>query len=214
MGRAIVKDHREFLIQYPKQPDNAARLALAADFGYLHGDRVLWDGLPFGIRSGTDISLFHLRGVSFDHTLRLTDCTGSGAIFEQCVFDQGSIEATPGHKVSWEGVTFRKCKFHGTTFGPATLSLRRASFESSSLRHVLFRNGRLAEACFDHCLLHDCALRSAVLTDATFRGADLRKVAFERTPLTGVDFSGAQFHQMDFYGPLDLTPCRALPSNA
>jgi uncharacterized protein YjbI with pentapeptide repeats len=56
--------------------------------------------------------------------------------------------------------------------------------------------------------------RVAVLTDATFRKADLRKVSFEHTPLTGVDFNGAMFHQMDFYGPIDLTPCRARPANA
>ena len=205
--------HKEFLILYPKQPDDAARLALAAEFGYLHGDRVLWDGLPFGIRSGTDISRFHFRQVTFDR-IRLTDCIGSGALFERCVFEQGSIEASPGHKVSWEGATFNACRFDDTTFGPATLSLRRASFESSSLRYVTFRLGRLAEACFDHCLVHECAFRGAILTDATFRHADLRKVSFELAHLDGVDFSDALFHQMDFYGPIDLTPCRARPANA
>jgi uncharacterized protein YjbI with pentapeptide repeats len=208
-----MKSHREFLIQYPKESSDEARLALAAEFGFLRDGRVFWDGIPFGIRPGTDISRFHIRGVSFDNT-RLTDCISTGAIFEGCEFQQGSIEASPGRKVCWDGVVFRSCRFHETTFGPATLSLHRASFESSSLRYVRFRFGRLSDACFDHALLHECSFRSAVLTNATFRRADLRKVSFERTPLTGVDFTGAQFHQMDFYGPLDLTVCRAQPANA
>jgi uncharacterized protein YjbI with pentapeptide repeats len=206
-------DYRDFLICYPKQPSDEARLALAAEFGFLKEDRVLWDGLPFAIKSGTDITRFHFRDVSFD-SLKLTDCVGSGALFEQCTFEQGTIEASPGHKVSWEGVHFRSCRFNGTTFGPATLSLRRASFQSSTLQDVNFRYGRLAEASFDHCRLIHCSFRSAVLTDATFRKADLRKVSFEQTPLIGVDFGGALFHQMDFWGPVDLTLCRALPANA
>jgi len=208
-----MSDHRDFLIRYPKQPDDDSRLKLAAEFGFLQDGRVLWDGLPFGIRGGTDISLFHFRRVAFDR-IRLTDCMGSGAIFEECEFDQGYIEASPGQKVSWESADFRACRFLGTTFAPATLSLRGASFQSCSLRDVKFRFGRLAEACFDHCLLHECSFRSAVLTDATFRHADLRKVSFERTPLAGVDFTNALFHQMDFYGPIDLTPCRVRPANA
>ena len=208
-----MKSHRDFLIQYPKESSDEARLALAAEFGLLRDGRIVWDGISFGIRAGTDVSLFHFRGVTFER-IRLTDCIGAGAIFEDCDFQQGYIEASPGCKVSWDGVVFRSCRFHETTFGPATLSLRRASFVSSTLRHVRFRFGRLSEACFDHSLLHECALRSAVLTDATFRCADLRKVSFERTPLTGVDFTGARFHQMDFYGPLDLTVCRAQPANA
>jgi uncharacterized protein YjbI with pentapeptide repeats len=207
-----MKSHREFLIQYPKETSDQARLALAAEFGLLREGRVYWDGIPFGIRPGTDISLFHIRGVAFDN-VRLTDCTGAGTIFEACRFMQGSIEASPGCKVSWDGVAFRSCRLDETSFGPATLSLRGACFESSHLRHVRFRYGRLAGACFDGAILHECAFRSAVLTDATFRRADLRKVSFEKTPLTGVDFKGALFHQMDFYGPIDLSGCRAQPAN-
>jgi uncharacterized protein YjbI with pentapeptide repeats len=207
-----VNRHSEFLIQYPKQPDDAARVALASQFGFLSGERVWWENATFGIRSGTDLSRFHFRGVSFDK-VRLTDCIGAGAIFEQCVFEQRNIEASPGHEVSWEGVEFRGCKFDGTTFGPATLSLRRASFEGSSLRRVNFRTGRLAEARFDRCQLNDCAFRSAALTDASFRQADLRKVSLELAVLDGVDFAGALFHQMDFYGPIDLTVCRGWPAN-
>src|SRR6267378_1306571 len=104
-----MRSHQEFLIRYPKESDDAARLALAAEFGLLRHGRVFWDGIPFGIRPGTDISRFHIRGVSFDR-IRLTDCTGAGAIFEQCEFQQGSIEASPGHKACWDGAVFRACR--------------------------------------------------------------------------------------------------------
>jgi len=217
-GRLILRDerrdmasHQEFLIQYPKAVSDDERLALAAEFGLLREGRVVWEGMPFGIRAGTNISRFHFRGVVFNQ-VQLTDCVGAGAIFEDCDFKQGNIEASPGSKVSWDGVAFRACRFRETRFGPATLTMERASFVSSTLCDVRFRYGRLAEACFDHCRLHNCALRSAVLTGATFRRADIRRVSFERTPLDGVDFTGALFHQMDFYGPLDLAVCKAPPA--
>ncbi len=151
-----------------------------------------------------DLSIFLFEETRFG-TSRFTNCSAERVSFRRCLFREVRFECKGTQKRSFANCDFSGSVLRDCYFGPATLNLAGASFESADLRDVTFMLGRLAGARFKDAKLKDVALRSAVLHRADFRGATLDRTSLEKADLRDADFTDAIFHQMDFWGEPDYT---------
>ena len=137
--------------------------------------------------------------------LDLTEASGVGAVFEECVFRNAKLNASVHtdaaflsctfHRSNFFDVRFERCKMVGSTFDDCAWDI--AQVQGGNWSFVAMPRADLHSATFTGVRLHEADLTGVRAAGGTLRDCDLSGAWLHRADLSGCDLRGSDLAGID-----------------